>query len=384
MKVSGIENLSIKIPREEAYPSLSKRFDLPEFFEARLIHVETDEGIDGYADGTAGAAAARRVIGRDPAFIELLLEEGIIDNEPFLEHALWDLIGKASGLPVHKILGGHKEQVKVYLTTVWKDRRKRVFGDPDDWAKVAEFFVEHGFKAMKIQVHRPKPFEDLKTIEAIRDRVGDQIEIMCDRTGRPDGWAWSRYNAVRMARALEKLNINWLEEPLDRNDLDGLAELAAAVDIPITGGEAERGIHRFKLLLEKRCLDIVQPDVHWGNGILVAKKIATLAEAYGKPCIYHGSDGLGAASTLQVIGAVPNCMWFELTTHALQPPYPYSPPEPPILPWERWEPLNLLVEDRPLYEIENGCIRIPDRPGLGLRFIKEALEKYTVTRSVYN
>ena len=168
MKVSAIENLSIKIPREEAYPSLSKRFDLPEFFEARLVHVKTDEGIDGYADGTAGAAAARRLIGRDPTFIELLLEEGIIDNEPFLEHALWDLIGKASGLPVHKMLGGHKDKVKVYLTTVWKDRRKGVFGDPDDWAKVAEFFVEHDFKAMKIQVHRPKPFEDLKTIEAIR------------------------------------------------------------------------------------------------------------------------------------------------------------------------------------------------------------------------
>jgi len=380
MKVTKVENLQIRIPREEAYPSLSRRFPLPEFFQASLVHVATDEGIDGYADGAAGLAAARSLVGRDPFSIELLLEEGVLKDEPFLEHALWDVIGKASGRPVYRVLGGYKDRVKVYLTTVWKDRARGVFGDAADWARVAESFVEHGFKAMKIQVHRPRPFDDLKTIEAIRDKLGDEIEVMCDRTGRPDGWTWDRYTAVKMARALEKLNVTWLEEPLDRDDLDGLTELAAAVDIPITGGEAERGIHRFRLFLEKRCFDIVQPDVHWGNGILVAKKIAALAEAYGKPCIYHGADGLGAASTLQATGAAPNCPWYELTTHALQPPYPYSPPEPVILPWERWEPFRLLVEDQPLYEIEDGYIRIPDRPGLGLRFIPEALARYTVAR----
>ena len=382
MKINKIENIYIRIPREEAYPSLSKRFPLPEYFETRLVHVSTDEGIDGYAEGTAGASAARRLIGRDPASIERFLEEGIIENEPFLEHALWDVIGKAAGQPVYKLLGGHKSKVKVYLTTVWKDRRKGVFGDPEEWAYVAEFFVKHGFKAMKIQVHRPDPFEDLKTIKAIRDRVGDKIEIMCDRTGRPDGRVWSHYTALKMARELEKLNVAWLEEPLDRNDLDGLSELAAAVDIPITGGEAERGIHKFKLFLEKRCFDIIQPDVHWGNGILVAKKIAALAEAYCKPCIFHGSDGLGAASTLQASGAVSNCPWFELTTHALQPPYPYSPPEPPILPWERWEPFNLLLKDKPLYKIEDGYIKIPENPGLGVRINEEAIEKYAVTRGL--
>jgi len=382
MKINKIENIYIRIPREEAYPSLSKRFPLPEYFETRLVHISTDEGIDGYAEGVAGAYAARRLIGKDPTMIERFLDEGIIENEPFLEHALWDVIGKAAGQPVYKLLGGHKNKIKVYLTTVWKDRRKGVFGDPEEWAYVAEFFVKHGFKAMKIQVHRPDPFEDLKTIKAIRDRVGDKIEIMCDRTGRPDGRVWSHYTALKMARELEKLNVAWLEEPLDRNDLDGLSELAAAVDIPITGGEAERGIHKFKLFLEKRCFDIVQPDVHWGNGILVAKKIAALAEAYCKPCIFHGSDGLGAASTLQASGAVPNCPWFELTTHALQPPYPYSPPEPPILPWERWEPFNLLLKDKPLYEIEDGYIKIPENPGLGLRINEEAIEKYAATRGL--
>lgn len=396
MKITKVENLHIKIDGKEAYSLFNKKhpmISLPEFFESKLVHVSTDEGIDGYADGEAGALAARRLVGRDPTLIEFLIENGIIANEPFLEHALWDIIGKISGQPVYKILGGHKNKVKVYLTTVWKHRRKGIFGDPDDWVKVAESYVENGFKAMKIQVHRPDPFDDLKTIQAIRDRLGDQIEIMCDRTARPHitdqelgvphhGWTWSQYTAVKMARALEKLNVTWLEEPLDRNDLDGLSELAAAVDIPITGGEAERGIHKFKLFLEKRCFDIVQPDVHWGNGILVAKKIAVLAEAFGKPCVYHGADGFGAASTLQVTGAVSNCSWYELTTHVLFPRYPYSPPEPVILPWERWEPYKLLVEDKPLYEIRDGYIKIPDRPGLGLRFIPEALDKYTVKREL--
>jgi len=188
MKITKVENLHIKIDSEEAFPLFKKNhptISLPEYFELKLIHVSTDGGIDGYANGEAGTLAARRLIGRDPTLIESLIENGVIVNEPFLEHALWDTIGKISGQPVYRILGGHKNKVKLYLTTVWKDRRNGIFGEPDDWVKVAESYIENGFKAMKIQVHRPDPFDDLKTIKAIRDSLGDQIEIMCDRTARP-------------------------------------------------------------------------------------------------------------------------------------------------------------------------------------------------------
>ena len=377
MKITNIESHLVQIPLSDEEREAGAIGQFP------LLKVETDEGIVGhsYSSGLDGSyldgVLKPALVGKDPFAVEQLLEWGGEFNRlsfwgprPWAaEHALWDIIGKAAGLPVHKLLGGHKEKVKAYLTCVWPGKEEDQ--DPLDHARDAAFYLEHGFKGIKMRVHRPNPYDDLKVVEAMRSAVGDKMDIMVDatRAGKHSQGGvpipllpWSHHTALKMARGLEELSVAWLEEPLDGDDLDGLSELAAAADIPITGGEAEQGIFRFKELLDKRCYDIVQPDAACSGGILTIKKIAALAEAYGKPCILHGSNGLGLAATLQIIGAISNCPWVEIAIVS-----------PPRLPVDTWKPLNRLLTE-PL-TIEDGYLHIPQKPGLGIEFDEEALAK---------
>ncbi len=170
-----------------------------------------------------------------------------------------------------------------------------------------------------------------------------------------------------MAKTLYEVGVTWLEEPLDRKDLDGLTRLTAETEIPITGGEAERGIRVFREFLVRECFDIVQPDAIGSGGIFTIRKISAISESFGIPCILHGSHSLGLAAPLQIIGALPNCPLMEIALVT-----------PPLLPWEQWEPVNAILKEPPLFDIEDGYIKIPQKPGLGVEFNEEALEEYRV------
>ena len=393
MKITHVEALQIivPLPKEERGSYWAGRPRLMDGFH--LFRVHTDEGIIGdcitHARGPDWFAFIRDVvrpmlIGKDPFAIEPLLEwHGDLQylafrgRRPwFIEMALWDIIGKAAGLSVYKLLGGHKERVKAYFTSIWPGIKEEQ--DPEMLAADAVRYAEAGVLAMKIQGHRQDPREDVMVVETIRKRVGgkDKLEIMIDATragNHPPGRypvplkLWSHQTALWLAQEFGRLEVTWIEEPLPSWDLDGLADLTFKSPIPISGGEGEEGLHRFHILLDKKCYDIIQPDAQNSGGILTIKKIAALAEAYSKPCILHGTSGPMLAGVLQITGALPNCPWQEVALVY-----------PPLFPWEMWAPLTPVWKN-PI-RFEDGYALVPQAPGLGVELDEKALARFTVKR----
>jgi len=271
-----------------------------------------------------------------------------------IEIALWDIVGKASKLPIYKLLGGFRDKVKAYVSTA-------LGKTPEERVKDVIRWLEKGYKAVKLRArwYRP-PQKFLDVVKAIRDAVGNDIEIMVDanQAYQDEPPFWTRRTALMMARELEKYDVVWLEEPLFWNDLEGLAELCRAVDIPIMGGELEIGLYRFKELLEKGVYDIINPDVTLSGGILQVRKIAALAEAWGKLCQPHSCcNGAILAANLQLIGAIPNCHYVEFFLDT---------PHPTI------EERDIMLKD-PILIDKEGYVKIPSKPGIGVEFNEELI-----------
>lgn len=265
------------------------------------MRVHTDEGITGYADMEAPHGILRlvceiieyaktAVLGESPFDIERIMlklrDVSRVATRPWVvENACWDIIGKAAGLPVYKLLGAHRDRVRV--CAAWGELRLNGQRKED-----AIRLVEEGFKAVKVRFSHETMKEDIAVIEAVREAVGDKLEIMadanqgtaCERNdnGFPPVWSYER--AKETAREMERLNCTWPEEPLWRYDFDGLAQINREVDIPIARGEINIGIPDFKIMLDKKCYDIVQPNCTMSTGISYIRKIASLADTYGKLC----------------------------------------------------------------------------------------------------
>jgi L-alanine-DL-glutamate epimerase-like enolase superfamily enzyme len=340
-----------------------------------LVKVLTDKGITGigasvcFGNGREVVTYINDVI--KPYLIEVLVDpfniggfQRMLDWSAFMwnrsyavEIALWDVIGKYLKQPIYRLLGACQDKVKAYASLLIETPKKTV-------ENVVERMKE-GFLAVKLRVRSQDLRKNLEVIKSVKDVVGDKIEIMVDAN---QAWnvypptTWSRQTALKMARELEKLDVIWLEEPLPKDDLEGLAKLSEKVDIPIAGGEFEYGIYRFRELLEKKVYDIIQPDVTLSGGILGVKKIATLAEAWNIMCIPHAwSIGIGFAASLQLIGSLPNCPYIE---------FPHAPPR-----------FSFAIRDVMLKEpirAENGYVEIPKRPGLGIDLNEEVIAKYKV------
>jgi L-alanine-DL-glutamate epimerase-like enolase superfamily enzyme len=216
---------------------------------------------------------------------------------------------------------------------------------------------------MKVRAWRPRPMDDVDMVGVVRQAVGREFFIMLDRTAVRPGWVWDYPTALQVARGLEKHGAYWLEEPFDGADLQGPARLAAEVDILITGGELGKGIYEFLAFLMNRTYDVVQPDTRICGGIWIARKIAVLAEAFGVPCIQHGTSGLALAGYIQAGCAMPNCEWQEIIGEN-------------NLPEEQWEPALKLLRTPQVFRIEQGHVLLPDLPGLGLDLNEDAIKEY--------
>ena len=217
--------------------------------------------------------AKTMVVGDSPFDIEKLMLKlrnvARIATRPWvIENACWDIIGKAAGLPVYKLLGAARDRIPVYAA--WGEIREEAQRRED-----AQRLVEMGFKAVKLRFSSEKMKDDIAIIENVRKAVGDKLEIMvdanqgtaCERNNNGFPPVWSYERARDTAREMERLGCTWLEEPLWRYDFDGLARLNNEVDIPIAGGEINIGIPDFKLMLDKGCYDILQPNCTMSTGI---------------------------------------------------------------------------------------------------------------------
>jgi L-alanine-DL-glutamate epimerase-like enolase superfamily enzyme len=279
-----------------------------------------------------------------------------------LEVALWDLMARARGLPLWRMLGASSARVRVYAST---GERK----DATERSESARALRDAGFPAIKLRFHAADPAEDIAAVRAVREAVGDAMEILVDAN---QGWRmpwdasqpWDLPAGLPVAEALADLGVYWLEEPLDRHDVHGLRALRERMHgrLRIAGGEGARDLAELRSYLEHASLDVYQPDVAWSTGVLRATQIAAEVREAGAMYTPHTwGDGIVLLANLHVAAACSNAPFVE---------YPYDPPA--------WTPERRdFLLGAPVLA-QDGWIELSDEPGLGARIDWNALERWRV------
>ena len=376
MEITRIRSRVVDLPLEGEFRPAWMRGENQTNVVLTLVEVETDDGITGVGAADAGSEAAIAIerfvtpsfLGQDPTRVELLTDvlreaEALAPPLYCMEIPLWDIIGKLAGLPVYKLWGGYSDRVLAYCAT-------GELRSPERRVTDVEALVAEGFRAVKLRFHRPDPREDMAVLEAVRAAV-DRIEIMVDANqagvlpGLGGHEQWSFQRALEVARELERLDVLWLEEPLPRHDYDGLARLRDRLDtLSIAGGECNHGLHEFRLLIDRGCYDILQPDAVISEGIFQLWKVAALAEAAHLQVVPHTwTNGIGLLANLHLAAAIPNCSHFE---------FPHDP-------GSGWTAAagNQMLAEQPWIDAD-GYVQVPDRPGFGFVLDDERIDHYTV------
>jgi L-alanine-DL-glutamate epimerase-like enolase superfamily enzyme len=377
MEITRVSSRVVELPLEGDFTPAWMRGESQSTVVLTIVKVETDEGVSGYGAADAGAEAAIAIdrfvapyfVGRDPFEVERLTEvlrDAEILAPPLycLELPLWDIVGKVAGLPVCKLWGGYSDRVLAYCATGELRSADRRVED-------VESLADQGFKAVKLRFHRPDPRDDVAVLEAVRDAVGDRVDLMVDANqagvlpgvGGHERWDFQR--ALEVSRELERLDVLWLEEPLPRHDYDGLARLRDRVDtLSIAGGECNHGLHEFKLLIERGCYDILQPDAIISEGIFQLWKVAAMAQAAHLQLVPHTwTNGIGLLANLHLAAAIPNCSHLE---------FPHDPGSG----WTAWAGNQMLAE--PPWIDDEGYVRVPDEPGFGFVLDEERIDAHTI------
>jgi len=356
MKITSVRYLQggLPIPDGGFYPAWWPGMHIPGIYY-QLVVVETDEGLTGFGPSSARLAGDRfaseeiireHILGADPTLIGALVASPYNMRQsrtpPLnVELALWDLMGKMAGQPVSRLLGAYRSQVRAYCST------GSVLSAQEHIEQTLDAY-DRGYRAIKLRLHRDAVAADVAVIEAVRAAAPADMAIMADANQTQNPY-WSRREALYAAQALEAMDLVWLEEPLPIYDLDGLAELASRVDIPIAAGESQYLLPAFRRIIDEGAADILQPDLNGCGGLLEYRKIAALAEAHVMEAIPHlWSNGLMMACILQAIASVPNASWAECTDDML---------------WPADIRDSLLTEP---FVIQEGMIDIPSGPGWGV------------------
>ncbi|MEV0383823.1 mandelate racemase/muconate lactonizing enzyme family protein [Nonomuraea sp. NPDC050643] len=250
-----------------------------------------------------------------------------------VDTALWDLKAKRAGLPLAKLLGAYHDSVKVYNTS-----GGYLQAPIEEVKERAAKSLADGIGGIKIKVGQPDMKEDLRRLAAVREHVGDDTPLMVDANQQ-----WDRASALRFGRAVEDLGLVWIEEPLDAYDAEGHARLAAALDTPIATGEMLTSVPDLVRLIDLRGADVLQPDVPRVGGITPYLRVAALADHAGLQVAPHFVMEIH----VHLAAAYPRDSWVE------------------HIEW-----LSPLFDER--LTIEDGRMRVPDRPGLGLSLAGEA------------
>ena len=368
MRIASIET---RLYRHALDPPFSAAWD-PEprtHQDATIVIVRSDDGVEGYASGDAlpdCGLLERLLVGIDPEQSDAV--HGIVETVDFhhgrnwtLEVAVWDLVGRAHDQPLWRLLGGTRESILAYASS----------GELVSAAERAQRCIELrdcGIKAVKLRLHSNEWHVDLPVIEAVRDAVGSDLEIMVDAN---QGWRmpgdltprWDVQTAAAFARELERLDVYWLEEPLATDDIEGYAELRRRTGPRIAAGEMVRSEAQALDLVLRGSIDVVQPDVVLSGGIVGARRVAELAKREGRMWSPHTwSNGYGLLANLHGALAFSSCPYLEV---------PYDPPA--------WSPERRDWLLPATMEIAaDGTIAPPDGPGLGIVPDWDALEQYRI------
>lgn len=340
-----------------------------------IYRLVTDEGLEGitgwiaFADEARGPVNLMRAFlaGRDPTKpqeLRPLLETAVRvlgQRVWFVEAAIYDLAAKAAGLPLYRYLGGSRDRVPAYASFgELRDPRKR--------AEDALAAIALGFKAIKLRPRHPTFREDVKEVRTVREAAGDDLVIACDANQgwRVDTFApenpvrWDFKRALATAKAYEEFGVAWLEEPLDQFDFEGYRRLRDQTTTPIAGGELCGDVWPLREMIERRALDIVQPDAMFTGGITGAMQIASMAQQFGLGFAPHTwSNGLGLAANMHILAA----------THGSWLEYPYDPPG--------WVPdARDAMLTSPINVDPDGMVTMPTAPGLGVELDLERVKAH--------
>lgn len=342
-----------------------------------FARVSTDEGIEGWGEMISGTKTetvmagakelAERIIGRDPFEIERIWQElhrsffrgGPINGTIIsgLEMALWDIKGKAFGVPVYELLGGAaRDRIKVY-SWIGGDR-------PSDVGEGALDRLNKGFTAVKMnatdELHYVDSYEKVQAVvdrvASIRETCGDKMAIGVDFHGRVH-----KPMAKVLAKALEPYHLMFIEEPVLPENWEAFEQIAREVAIPIATGERLYTRWEYKRLFQQGCVDIVQPDVAMCGGILETRKICAMAEAYDMAAAPHAPYGpIALAATLQVDACTPNVFIQEqsLGIH-----------------YNQGFDLLDFIKNKDVFAYEDGYVQLPTKPGLGLDMDIDKIEE---------
>lgn len=341
-----------------------------------FVKLYTDEGIEGVGEATlewktltvvaALEELERVLVGRDPFAVDAIIDQlhrdsywrtGAVFRTALgaIDAALLDIKGKALGVPVFELLGGkHRDRVACYANHWYYGAT-----EPEDYAEKARAAVAMGYKALKWDPFEAADLEmtpaqrrrTIDAVAAVRDAVGPDIDLMLDVHGR-----LNVPTAIHMCAELERFDLRWIEEPTPPESIDALADVRARSRVPIASGERWYEPSRFLEALQKKAVDILQPDVSHAGGLGETKRIAHLAHAHLIPVAPHNPVGpVMNAMTLHTSVAIPNFSIFETVSMDV--------------PWRKELVNETLV-------FEDGALLAPTAPGLGVELIEEACERF--------
>lgn len=291
----------------------------------------------------------------DPRLLEI--GSWAIQRLGALEVAVWDLIARKEGMPLYRLLGGSRKKVKVYAST------GRLL-NPDETLKLIDSYYDMGIDVVKLRFRRSRIDDDLEVLKAVKREFDITVAVDANQAWSYTPPYWSRKQALRVARELERYDVDWLEEPLYKDDVEGYRWLRENTTIEIAGGELEHGLQRFRMLIEKGAFDIVQADAVYSNGISECRKVAALAESHNLKFMPHAWDpGLGWLANLHLAASLPEKLC----------PYIETPLDPL---W--WRDVMFGVLNGSV-EIEEGHARLPENPGFGFEPDEEKLRRFRIS-----
>lgn len=341
--------------------------------ETTVVKIETDTGIIGWGEAQSPVSPNTSATIIKDIVTPLTIGKNIFDVEAIwhknyaakrerghytgfyidaicgVDIAIWDAIGKALKMPTAQAMGGiHRDKVSLY---------NGIGGTiPEEVADQAEWSVGKGYKYLKM--HLKEDLDNtIEIVSKVRERVGESIGLMLDVH-----MGFDTFNAIKLGKELEKINLLWLESPSDPIDIPGLCEISRSLDLPIANGEWTRTKYEMREIFEKKAYDISMPDIA-RTGLTGGKQIATIAELYNIPVSPHVGGGgiVSIAATLQYSMTIPNFLIMEHSEqgHAVKS--------------------NILSEK---FDADNGTYHAPSKPGLGIDVDEKKLEEYKIKPSL--
>ena len=357
---------------------------------AHLVEIRTDEGLVGWGEcfGPGNVAIANKCI------IEKVIQPIILELDPMdreviwqnvynllrdhgqkgmpiqalsgIDIALWDIAGKVTNMSISRLIGGRfRESIPVYGYGMML-RREDVDSLADRFYEEAHSIKSMGFVATKMKVGLG-PEKDIRLAKAVRKGIGDGFPFMVDANH-----CYTSSDALYVGRALEEMNAFWFEEPVPPEDLEGYLELKSVLNIKIAGGEAEFTRWGWRNILQKRCVDLAQPEVCALGGISEYLKVVAMAHAHFVPVVNHvWGSAIAVATNLQLLAAMPPLPG---GIHPIDPLLEFDTTDNKFRDELIIDPLKIQQQ----VSANGGFVSIPDNPGIGVEPDPEFIRKFSI------